>query len=140
MFYYGRNGKLTAEHLLGQYVDFSPGVAENDGLRDRDSFVKIAKGVELPLFFLDGNVELLDTFERQLVPLEKNPDGVSHELLGDLEDLGGHVGREEGDLGVTGEELEDLVDLVLEPLGQHLLGFVEAHNFDTVGPERAALN
>lgn len=94
-------------HLLREPVDLPPGVAEDDSLGDSDSFIEIAERVELPLFLLDGDVELLDTFEGQLVALDENTDGVTHELLGDLEDLSGHCSRKEDNLGILGEELED---------------------------------
>lgn len=58
--------------------------------------------------------ELSDTLEGELVSLDENPDGVPHELLGNLQNLGGHGGGEEDDLSVGGEELEDVVDGVLE--------------------------
>lgn len=97
-------------HLLSEPVDLPPCVAENDGLGDGDGLVEIAERVELPLLLLDGDVELLDTLEGQLVPLDENADGVSHEFLRDLQNLGGHGGGEEDDLGVLGEELEDYTD------------------------------
>ena len=101
-------------HLLGKPVDLSAGVAEDDSLGDGDGLVEIAEGVELPLLLLDGDVELLDTLAGQLVPLDENTDGVPHEFLRDLQNIGGHGGREEDDLGALGEQLEDVVDLLGE--------------------------
>ncbi len=94
-------------HLFGEPVDLAAGVAENDGLGDGDGLVQIAEGVELPLFLLDGNVELFDTFESKLVPLDEDTDRVAHEFFGDLEDVGGHGSREQDNLGVLGQKLED---------------------------------
>ena len=94
-------------HLLSEPVDLPPGVAEDDSLGDRDGLVEIAERVELPLFLFDGNIELLDTFERKFVALDEDADGIAHELLGDLENLGRHRGGEEDNLGVLRKELED---------------------------------
>ena len=53
---HGRNGELSLVELLGEPVDLSSGGAEDDGLGDGDGLVKIAKGVELPVLLLDGDV------------------------------------------------------------------------------------
>lgn len=111
---HGGDGEVTLGELLGEGVDLPAGVAEDDGLGDGDGLVEIAEGVELPVLLLDGDVELLDTFEGKLVLLDEDADGVAHELLGDLEDVGGHGGGEKDDLGGLGEELEDVVDLLGE--------------------------
>jgi len=122
-------------HLLRQPIHLPASVAENDGLCDGHSFVQIAQGVQLPFLLLDRNVELLDTFQRQLVPLDENPNRLSHELLGHLEHIRRHRGGEKDDLGVLGEKLEDFIDLVLETAGQHFISLIEAENLDSVGPE-----
>lgn len=105
--YHGRDGELAGVHLLSEPVDLPPGVAENDGLGDGDGLVEITESVKLPLFLLDGNVELLDTLKGELIPLDENTDGVTHELLGDLKDISGHSGRKENDLSILGKELEN---------------------------------
>ena len=84
--------------------------------------------------------ELSDTLKGELVSLDENPDGVSHELLGDLEDLGRHGGREEDDLGVGREELEDVVDRVLESGGEHLIGLVETEHLDAFSLEGTSVD
>lgn len=89
---HGRDSELASVHLLGEPVDLPPGVAEDDSLGDGDGLVEIAKGIELPLLLLDSNVELLDTFKGQLVPLNEDTDGLSHEFLRDLQDFSRHGG------------------------------------------------
>ena len=79
--------------------------------------------------------ELSDTLEGKLVSLDENPDGVSHELLGNVKNVGGHGGGEQDDLGLGGEELENVVDGVLETGGKHLIGLVEAEHLDALGLE-----
>ena len=78
---------------------------------------------------LVGNVELLNTFEGKPVLLDEDTAGAVHELGGDLEDVLGHGGGQENDLGGLGEELEDIVDLLGETARQHLVGLVEAGFF-----------
>jgi hypothetical protein len=46
------------------------------------------------------------TFEGQLVTLNEDADGVSHELFGDLEDIGWHSSREKDDLSILRQKLE----------------------------------
>lgn len=84
--------------------------------------------------------ELPDTLEGKLVSLDQDPDGVSHELLGHVKDVLGHGGRQEDDLGLGGEELEDVVDRVLESGRQHLVGLVKAEHLDALGLERASVD
>jgi hypothetical protein len=127
-------------HLLRQPIHLPASVAEDDGLCDGDRLVEIAQSVQLPFLLFDRDVELLDTFQGQFVPLDENPNRLSHELLGHLEHIRRHGGREKNDLGVLREELEDLVDLVLETAGQHLIGFIETEDLDGVGPEGPAVD
>lgn len=111
---HGRDGEVTGGELVGEPVDLSAGVAEDDGLGDGDSLVQVREGVELPLLLLDGDVELLDTLQGKLILLDQNANGVTHELGGDLEDVLGHGGGKKDDLGGLGQELEDIVDLLSE--------------------------
>ena len=126
--------------LLSKPIDLSAGVAEDDGLGDGDSLVQVGESVKLPVLLLDGNVELLDTFQGKLVLLDQDADGVAHELLGDLKHVCGHSSREEDDLGVLGEELEDLVDLVLETAGKHLVGLIKTDDAHVVCAKRAPVD
>lgn len=105
--HHGRDCELARVHLLGQPVDLPPGIAEDDSLGDGNCLVEIAEGVELPLLLFDGDVELLDALEGQLIALDENSHGITHELLGDLEDISRHGGGEQDNLGVLGKELED---------------------------------
>jgi len=127
-------------HLLRQPVHLPASIAEDHGLCDGYRLVQITQGVQLPFLLFDRDVELLDTFQGQFVPLDENPDRFSHELLGHLEHVRGHGGGEKNDLGVLREELEDLVDLVLETAGQHFIGLIETEDLDGVGPEGPAVD
>lgn len=137
---HGGDGEVTGSEFVGEPVDLSAGVAEDDSLGNGDGLVEIGEGVELPLLLLDGNVELLDTFKGKLVLLDEDTDGIAHELSGDLEDVLGHGGGEQDDLGGLGKELEDVVDLLGETARQHLIGLVEDEHLHGVGLEDTALD
>ena len=44
-----------------------------------------------------------------------------------------HVKSSAAYLGVRGQLLEDLIDLVLEPSTQHLIGFIQSKLLDVLG-------
>jgi hypothetical protein len=138
--HHGRHSEFTRVHLLREPVDLSPCVAENDSLRDRNSLIKIAQRIELPLLLFDGDIELLDTFEGKLVTLDKNTNGVAHELFRHLEHVCRHRGGEKDDLRVLGKKLEDFVDLVFEATRKHLIGLVKTEHLDGVGAEGTAVD
>ena len=137
---HSRDSEVTGSELVGEPVDLSAGVAEDDGLSDGDGFVQVGQSVELPVLLLDGNVELLDTFKSKFVLLDENADGVAHELGGDLEDILGHGGGQKDNLGGLGQELEDVIDLLSETARQHLVGLVEDEHLHVVGLEDATLD
>ena len=111
---HGRDGEIAGGELIRKPVDLSAGIAEDDGLGDGHGLVQVRESVELPLLFLDSNIELLNTLEGQLVLLDENADGIAHELGGHLKDVLGHGRGQENDLGGLGQELEDVVDLLGE--------------------------
>ena len=127
-------------HLLRQPIHLPASVAEDDGLCDRDRLVQITQGVQLPFLLFHRDIELFDALQRQLVPLDENPNRLSHELLGHLEHICGHGGGEKNDLGVLREELEHFVDLVLETARQHFISFIKTEDLDGVGPEGPAVD
>lgn len=137
---HGRDGEVLGGHVFGQLVDLATGVAENDGLSDAQGVVQVAQCAQLPLFLLNVNVELTDTFQGQLFLLDQDADRVTHEVLADLENLGRHGSRQENDLHIVGQLLEDLLDLVLETTRQHLVSLVEDEELDVVGAQELALD
>lgn len=137
---HGRDREVTGSELVGEPVDLPAGVAEDDSLSDGNGLVQVGQSVELPVLLLDSNVELLDTFEGKLVLLDEDTDGVAHELGGDLEDVLGHGGGEENDLGGLREQLEDVVDLLGETARQHLIGLVEDEHLHVVGLQDTTLD
>ena len=119
------HGEVALAHLLRQPVDLTPCVAEDDGLSDGEGVVEIAKGVELPILLLDGDKELLDALERQLVALDEDPDRVRHKLGCHLENVVRERRRDDDNLRRRRQVPVDVVDLVLEALVEELVGLVE---------------
>lgn len=118
---HGGDGEITGSEFVGQPVDLSSGVAEDDCLCDGDGLVQIGKGVQLPVFLLNSDVELLNTFEGKFGLLNQDTDGVTHELGGDLKNVLWHGGGEEDNLGGLRKELEDVIDLLGETTLEGLL-------------------
>jgi len=85
-----RNREALLGHLLGEFHHLLLLVQVDDALGDLEVLEELAEGVELPLGLLDRDEELLDTDEGQLLLLHEDRGGVSHELLGDLEDVWWH--------------------------------------------------
>jgi hypothetical protein len=83
-------------------------------LCNSDSLVQIREGVQFPIFLLNGDVELFDTFEGKLGLLDQDTNRVAHEFGGNLENVLGHGGGEKDDLRGLRQELEDVVDLLSE--------------------------
>jgi hypothetical protein len=137
---HSRHGEVLGGHLFGELIDLAAGVAEDDGLSDTQRIVQVTECAKLPLLLLDVDVELTDTLKGQLLLLDENPNGITHEVLADLEHLWWHGGREQDHLHVIGKLLEDLLDLILETARQHLIGFVEHEELDVVGAQVLALD
>ena len=65
-----RDGEVSLSHLFGQPVDLATRVAKDNRLGDCERVVEIAESVEFPLFSFNGNKELLDAFQGQLITVQ----------------------------------------------------------------------
>jgi len=129
----GGDGVVSGSHLVGEVVDLAASVAEDNGLSDVQGIVQVAKSVQFPLLTVYGDVELLDTFEGELISLDEDANGAVHETLSDLKSLLGHGGGEKSNLSAWGQSLEDVIDLILETAGKHFISLVEHEHLDEVG-------
>lgn len=111
---HGRDSEVAGSELVGEPINLSSGIAEDNGLCDGDGFVQIRKGVQLPILLLNSNIKLLDTFEGEFGLLDQDTDRVAHELGGDLKNILGHGGGQKNDLSGLWQELENVVDLFSE--------------------------
>jgi len=131
---------LTPLHHVSDHFYLPPCVAEDNALADIESLVKIGKNINLPVLTLDVDVELLDTFESQLLALNQNADRRAHELLRHGNSFRRHSGAEKADLHILRKSLEDIVDLILETTRKHLISLIDHNNTEVVGAEEVALN
>ena len=83
-------------------------------------------------FTSDHDVELLDTLKSELLFLDQDSDGISHELFRDVQHIRRHGGRQQDDLYVVRHLCEHVVDLFLETARQHLVGLVQDEQFDAL--------
>lgn len=119
------DGEVLLLELGGQFIDLLLLVAVQDTLLDINVVVQFDEGLELPFFLLDGDVELLDTVQCEFFVLDEDGSWVSHEVLGQFQNIWGHSGREESNLDVTWDELKDVLDLFLESSSEHFIGLVQ---------------
>lgn len=96
----------------------STGVTEDDSLSDCECVVQIAERVELPVFLLHSYEELLNAFQRQLVTLDENSDGIGHELRCHLQDIIWQSGAQKDNLCCGGKVPVHIIYLILEALVQ----------------------
>ena len=85
-------------HLLGQPVNLSASVAEDNGLGDGKCLVQITECLQFPLLALHVDIELLDTFEGELLLLDKDANWVPHESGSNFQHILWHGGRQEDNL------------------------------------------
>ena len=65
-----RDRKIFLSHIICEPVDLAPGVAVYDVLCDRQVLVEIAERVKFTFLALDGNKELFDSLQRELIALD----------------------------------------------------------------------
>jgi len=126
------DGEVVFGHGLFKFFDSLLGVTVNKSLVDVKVGIQIEQNLHLPLLLLDSDVVLVNTFESELLVLDENLGGVAHEMLGELQNLIGESCGEKSNLDVSGEVLEDVLDLDLETAGQHLISFVEHEELEMV--------
>ena len=85
---------------VGQLFNSFLPVGEDHALGNCHVLVELEKGSELLAVLLKGNVELLDTFQSQLLVLDQDLDGGLHEVVGHFHNFRWHCGRKEADLDV----------------------------------------
>lgn len=86
------NNEVLFSESSGELIDSFLLVDEDHALGDGQVLVQLNQSVEFVLFFVHGDVELLDTIKCELLVLDKNSDWGSQELVGHLENLRGHGG------------------------------------------------
>jgi hypothetical protein len=134
------HGEFVFSHGLLELFYALLGVTVNERLVNVQVSVQLKEDVHLPLFLLDSDVILSDTFKSELLTLNKNLGGVSHEVLGELQNIWRESSREKRNLDVSGKVLEDVLNLVLEPAREHLIGLVQNEEFQVIGLHETTLH
>lgn len=134
------NDEVLLGHAALELVDSALRVTVDDGLVDVQVGVQVQQNVHLPLLLLDSDIVLMDTLESKVLLLDENLCWVPHEMLGQAQNIGGQRSREEADLNVGGEELENVLNLALEAAGQHLVRLVEDEQLEVVRLEESSLH
>jgi len=137
---HGGNGELVLSHALFELEDSLLGVAIDEGLVDFQTSVQVEKNLNLPLLLVDSDVVLRDTLKSEMLLLDEDLLGVAHEVLSQGQDLVGHGSREQSNLNVSGQELEDVLNLLLETAREHLIGLVHDEDTQVVRLEDVSLH
>merc|ERR1712224_854324 len=132
---HGRHCEVSLGHLIRKEVNFASSVAVDDGLCDSERLIKITEGVKFPFLFFNGDIELANTFQCQLIFLHQNSHGITHEFGCQIEDLWCHGGREQANLHICGKRLENVIDLVLETTRQHFVSFIKDEHKEIVSTQ-----
>jgi len=89
---HGRNSEVVFIHGLFKLQNSLFSVTIDQSLIDIKVRVEVQEYVHLPVFLLDSNVVLADTFKRQILTFDEDLLGFSHEMLGQSEDVIWHGG------------------------------------------------
>ena len=135
-----RDCEVVFSHRLLELLNALLRVAIDEGLVDVQVRVQVEQYLDLPFLLLNGNVVLPDTFKGQFLILHKNLSWFPHKVLRHRQDFRGQRCREERCLDISGQELEDVLDLLLEAAREHLVGLVEHEQAQVVGLEEALLH
>jgi hypothetical protein len=73
----------------------------------------------------NGNVILSDTIESQVLTLDENFGGVSHEVLGKFKSFRRECCGKQSNLNIPGEIFEYVLDLFLETTLEHLISLIK---------------
>mmetsp|Transcript_7659 Transcript_7659/g.28691 ORF Transcript_7659/g.28691 Transcript_7659/m.28691 type:complete len:365 (+) Transcript_7659:274-1368(+) len=134
------HSEITVIHGLCQPVNLLATVAKDYRLGNGKSLVQVAKYVQLVLLSLHINVKLFDTLQGESLALHQNLDWGAHEFLSNLEYLLWHGSREKANLHVLWKVLENGVQLLLESLGEHLVGLIDDQHLESVNTQVLLLN
>jgi hypothetical protein len=128
----GTDSVVTLTHLVSQPVNLAAGVGKDDALGDGQSLIQVAQSVKFPVFLVNIDIKLFDTFQGELIALDKNTNWLVHKLASDFKSLGGEGSGEDSHLNLGWKELEDVIDLVFETTAEHFISFIEDKHADRV--------
>lgn len=126
------DGHFVVQESLADLLASLLGVEVDEALADRGVLDEARDGLHLHLLIGAFHVVLVDTLESDVLVFDEDPHWVGHGLVGHVDYVLGHGGREEADLGLWAQLGDDLVDLLDEAHGEHLVGLVDDEHLDGV--------
>jgi len=132
--------KILLGHVALELVHSALRIAVNDGLINVQVRVEVEQDIHLPLLLFYGNVVLVDTFKGQVFLLHQDLGRVPHKVLRQAQDIRWERGREQADLNVGRQELENVLDLALETAREHLIRLVQNEELQVVCLQEASLH
>jgi len=127
--------EVLLSHRFFEFLNSLLGVTVNQSLVDVQVGVQGEEHIDLPVLLLHSNIVLLDTNKSELIILDQDLGWGSHEMLGELQDILWHSGREQRDLDVTWQVSEDLLNLWLESTIEELISLIEDEHLQIVSSE-----
>mmetsp|Transcript_115699 Transcript_115699/g.230647 ORF Transcript_115699/g.230647 Transcript_115699/m.230647 type:complete len:309 (+) Transcript_115699:480-1406(+) len=124
--------EVTLLQLVSKEINLASRVAVDDGLRYGKRLIQITECVKFPFLLLDSHVKLPDTLKSQLIFFHQDSDRISHELGSQIQDFWSHCCRKQTDLDVWWQCLEDVINLVFETTGEHLICLVQHETYQVV--------
>ncbi len=125
------HGEPPPREFFGHLGAALPGAGEDERRAARLRLKDAHQGLELVAL---GHAQepLLDVVDHRAAAAALDLDrlGIVERLRGDALDLRGHGGREHGDLPVLRRGCEQPLDVLEEPLPEHLVGLVHDHHLD----------
>lgn len=112
-------------------------------LSDSQSVIQVAESVEFPFLSLNCNEKLLNALQckfitvyieprsiRNHIPFDEDPNRISHEFGCHFQNFMWKRGAEKYYLRCRGEVSVNIINLLLETLVQHFIGFVKDEHLD----------
>ncbi|MPM44886.1 hypothetical protein SDC9_91568 [bioreactor metagenome] len=114
--------------LLGQLVHHGFGIGEDDGAAGLIIMEQQCQSLGL-LPRRDLHIDLPDVFQRNLLPVNLNPNRIALKLLGNSQNFLRDGGGEQNDLPLFRHILQNDLDILPEAHVQHFVGLVQNHQF-----------
>mmetsp|Transcript_8434 Transcript_8434/g.16798 ORF Transcript_8434/g.16798 Transcript_8434/m.16798 type:complete len:385 (+) Transcript_8434:377-1531(+) len=116
--------KIRFPHLVCQPVHLLLCVAKNHCLSHCQRIIQVTECIKLPFLFFYRDKKLFDPLQRQLIPLNQNPDWIVHKLPRHLEYFHGQSSRHQHHLRLRGQIPVNIINLFFETLVEHLIRLI----------------
>jgi hypothetical protein len=117
--------EVLLSHLFRQFLTFVLGIHINKALVHVNIPKNLYKIGELVHLIQTTDVVLLNTLQGQVFLLYQDLGWVTHDVLGQSDNILTHGSGEKTNLAVGGDKLNDFIDLLQETKSEHLIGFID---------------